>query len=74
MRSTRTAGFHLLAGGLSVLWLLPILLVLTTSVRSFSDIASNGLGALPRVVHSRTVSGRRGATAAAGTRCSTACS
>lgn len=47
MRSTRTFGFHLLAGGLSVLWLLPILLVLTTSVRSFSDIASNGLGALP---------------------------
>ncbi|UOZ08692.1 carbohydrate ABC transporter permease [Amycolatopsis sp. WQ 127309] len=47
MRRTRTAGFHLLAGGLSVLWLLPIVLVLTTSVRKFSDIASNGLGALP---------------------------
>ncbi|MEV6896019.1 carbohydrate ABC transporter permease [Amycolatopsis sp. NPDC051372] len=43
----RTFGFHLLAGGLSVLWLLPIVLVITTSVRSFSDIASNGLGALP---------------------------
>ncbi|MDT7801928.1 MAG: multiple sugar transport system permease protein, partial [Actinomycetota bacterium] len=46
MRRTRTAGFHLLAGGLSVLWLLPIALVLTTSVRTFPDIASNGLGAL----------------------------
>jgi multiple sugar transport system permease protein len=47
VRRTRTFGFHLLAGGLSVLWLLPIVLVLTTSVRTFSDIASNGLGALP---------------------------
>lgn len=46
-RQARTFGFHLAAGGLAVLWLLPILLVLTTSVRSFSDIASNGLGALP---------------------------
>ncbi|MEV0067039.1 MULTISPECIES: carbohydrate ABC transporter permease [unclassified Amycolatopsis] len=46
-RARRTFGFHLLAGGLSVLWLLPIVLVITTSVRSFSDIASNGLGALP---------------------------
>ncbi|MET7990196.1 carbohydrate ABC transporter permease [Amycolatopsis sp. NPDC005232] len=46
-RARRTFGFHVLAGGLSVLWLLPIVLVITTSVRSFSDIASNGLGALP---------------------------
>ncbi|MEU4669318.1 carbohydrate ABC transporter permease [Amycolatopsis sp. NPDC023774] len=46
-RARRTFGFHLVAGGLSVLWLLPIVLVITTSVRSFSDIASNGLGALP---------------------------
>ncbi|MEV4604079.1 carbohydrate ABC transporter permease [Amycolatopsis sp. NPDC049253] len=46
-RQGRTFGFHLVAGGLSVLWLLPIVLVITTSVRSFSDIASNGLGALP---------------------------
>jgi multiple sugar transport system permease protein len=47
VRKTRTAGFHLFAGGLAVLWLLPIVLVLTTSVRSFEDIASNGLGTLP---------------------------
>ncbi|GHJ42421.1 carbohydrate ABC transporter permease [Streptomyces sp. TS71-3] len=49
-----TAGFHLGAGGLSLLWLLPILLVLVTSVRSFDDIAANGLGGLP---HSFTLSG-----------------
>jgi multiple sugar transport system permease protein len=39
--------FHLVAGTLSVLWLLPIALVLLTAVRSFDDIASNGLGDLP---------------------------
>ena len=43
----RGKGFHLVAGTLSVLWLLPIALVLLTSVRSFDDIAANGLGALP---------------------------
>jgi len=47
-RRARTAGFHLVAGGLSVLWLLPIALVLLTSVRTFDDIAANGLGAVPR--------------------------
>ncbi|MET4924494.1 carbohydrate ABC transporter permease [Streptomyces sp. PSRA5] len=49
-----TAGFHLGAGTLSVLWLLPIALVLVTSVRSFDDIAANGLGSLP---HSFTLDG-----------------
>ncbi|QRP46305.1 carbohydrate ABC transporter permease [Amycolatopsis sp. FDAARGOS 1241] len=43
----RTFGFHFVAAGLSILWLLPIVLVITTSVRSFSDIAGNGLGSLP---------------------------
>jgi multiple sugar transport system permease protein len=47
-RRARTAGFHLVAGGLSALWLLPIALVLLTSVRTFDDIATNGLGAAPR--------------------------
>jgi len=47
-RRARTAGFHLVAGGLSALWLLPIALVLLTSVRTFDDIAANGLGAVPR--------------------------
>jgi multiple sugar transport system permease protein len=46
-RRAATAGFHLSAGLLSVLWLLPIVLVLVTSLRSFDDIASNGLGSLP---------------------------
>lgn len=51
-----TAGFHLGAGTLSVLWLLPIALVLVTSVRTFDDIAANGLGGLP---HSFTLDGFR---------------
>ncbi|MBV2354085.1 carbohydrate ABC transporter permease [Streptomyces sp. J2-1] len=46
-RRAATAGFHLGAGLLSVLWLLPIVLVLVTSLRSFDDIAANGLGSLP---------------------------
>jgi multiple sugar transport system permease protein len=33
---------------LAVLWLLPIALVLVTSVRSFDDIAAHGLGSRPR--------------------------
>ena len=47
-RRKRGIGFHVVAGGLLILWLLPILLVLTTSVRSFEDIAANGLGSAPR--------------------------
>jgi multiple sugar transport system permease protein len=47
-RRARTAGFHLTAGLLSVLWLLPIALVLVTSTRSFDDIAAHGMGSWPR--------------------------
>jgi multiple sugar transport system permease protein len=47
-RRTATAGFHLGAGALAVLWLLPIVLVLVTSLRSFDDIAAHGLGSWPR--------------------------
>ncbi|MER5446622.1 carbohydrate ABC transporter permease [Streptomyces sp. NPDC002764] len=47
-RKAATAGFHLGAGVLAVLWLLPILLVLVTSLRSFDDIAAHGLGSWPR--------------------------
>jgi len=43
----RTGGFHLVAGGISVLWLLPILLVIVTSLRTFDDLAANGVGGLP---------------------------
>ena len=46
-RRAATAGFHLGAGTLAVLWLLPIALVLVTSVRSFDDIAAHGLGSWP---------------------------
>ena len=53
-RKVRTAGFHTVAGGISLLWLLPILLVLVTSVRTFDDIAANGIGGLP---HSFSLSG-----------------
>ncbi|MGW6010659.1 carbohydrate ABC transporter permease [Streptomyces sp. NPDC055210] len=46
-RRAATAGFHLGAGTLAVLWLLPIALVLVTSLRSFDDIAAHGLGSRP---------------------------
>lgn len=42
-----TAGFHL-GAALSLLWLLPIALVLVTSLRSFDDIAAHGLGSWPQ--------------------------
>jgi multiple sugar transport system permease protein len=43
----KTFAFHAVAGTLSVLWLLPIALVLLTAIRTFDDIASTGLGSLP---------------------------
>jgi multiple sugar transport system permease protein len=46
-RRAATAGFHLGAGALAVLWLLPILLVVVTSLRSFDDVAAHGLGSWP---------------------------
>jgi multiple sugar transport system permease protein len=53
-RKLNTIGFHTVAGGISLLWLLPILLVLATSVRTFDDIAANGMGSWP---HSFSLSG-----------------
>ncbi|MFJ2650077.1 carbohydrate ABC transporter permease [Streptomyces sp. NPDC087420] len=53
-RAWATVSFHAGAGALSLLWLVPIALVLVTSVRSFDDIAANGLGSLP---HSFTLGG-----------------
>ncbi|MGW5657947.1 carbohydrate ABC transporter permease [Streptomyces humi] len=47
-RRAATAGFHLSAGALAALWLLPIALVLVTSLRTFDDIAAHGLGSRPR--------------------------
>ncbi|WP_370948885.1 carbohydrate ABC transporter permease [Amycolatopsis sp. cg5] len=48
MSKRRTFLFHAGAGTLSVLWLLPIALVLLTSIRSFEDVAANGLGSFPQ--------------------------
>ena len=49
--STRASSgrvFHAVAGTISVLWLLPIVAVLVTAVRSFDDIAANGLASVPQ--------------------------
>jgi multiple sugar transport system permease protein len=43
----RTAAFHTTASIIALLWFLPILLVILTSLRTFDDIAQNGVGALP---------------------------
>ncbi len=47
-RKARTAGFHLTASFLSLLWVGPLVLVAVLSFRSLDDILSNGLMALPR--------------------------
>ncbi len=44
----RTAGFHFTASLISFLWVAPLLLVVVLSFRSFDDVLSNGLMALPR--------------------------
>jgi multiple sugar transport system permease protein len=54
MKRLRTAAYHFFVGGISILWLLPIVLVLLTAFRSFDDIAEHGVGGLP---HSFTLSG-----------------
>ncbi|GAA0687974.1 carbohydrate ABC transporter permease [Streptomyces malaysiensis subsp. malaysiensis] len=46
-RRAATTGFHLGAGALATLWLLPIALVVVTSLRSFDDISVHGLGSWP---------------------------
>lgn len=49
-RSRRVKGswiFHAVMGPIAVLWVLPMVFVLFVAVRSFDDITSNGLGALP---------------------------
>lgn len=43
----RTTGFHLGAGTLAVLWLMPVVLVVLTAFRTFDDLAANGLASLP---------------------------
>jgi multiple sugar transport system permease protein len=55
-RRWATAAFHTSASLISLVWLIPIAVVLATATRSFDDIAANGLGALP---HSFTLGGFR---------------
>jgi multiple sugar transport system permease protein len=43
----RTVGFHTGASALSLLWFLPIALILVISFRSTDDVLGNGLNALP---------------------------
>lgn len=47
-KKARTAGFHLTASFLSLLWVGPLVLVMVLSFRSLDDILGNGLMALPR--------------------------
>ncbi|MCS7483960.1 carbohydrate ABC transporter permease [Umezawaea endophytica] len=44
----REIGYHVTASTISLLWLLPIILVVVTAFRSFDDVARNGVGSLPR--------------------------
>ncbi len=46
-RRPRRWAFHAVMAPLSVLWVLPMVFVVLTAVRSFADITGNGLGALP---------------------------
>jgi multiple sugar transport system permease protein len=46
-RAFGTVGFHVGSSVISLLWFAPILLVLITSLRSFNDIALNGVASLP---------------------------
>lgn len=49
----KTGGYHLAMSIVSFLWIAPILWVVVISLRSFDDVAANGLGSLP---HSFTFS------------------
>lgn len=46
-RAAGTVGYHTAMIVISVLWLLPILIVIVTAFRTFDDIAANGVGSLP---------------------------
>lgn len=47
-REATTAGFHISAAFISLLWVGPLVLVVVLSLRSFDDILGNGIMALPR--------------------------
>lgn len=47
-RAARTAGFHTVAVLISLAWFAPILLILSTSFRTFDDVTSNGIASVPQ--------------------------
>ncbi|MFJ5263130.1 carbohydrate ABC transporter permease [Streptomyces sp. NPDC088387] len=47
-RPPRNLGRHLLLGGVAVLWLIPLLWAVYTSLRSYEDTSSNGYFSWPR--------------------------
>ncbi|TWD11694.1 hypothetical protein FB570_1241, partial [Streptomyces sp. T12] len=47
-RPPRGIGRHALLGGIALLWLIPLLWAVYTSLRSYEDTASNGYFSLPR--------------------------
>ena len=42
--------FHAVMAPVALLWILPLLFVILVSLRSFDDIATNGLGSLPKAL------------------------
>lgn len=47
-KSSRSWVFHAVMTPVTVLWILPLVFVILIAIRSFDDIASNGLGRLPQ--------------------------
>jgi len=47
VRALRTAGFHGSMSVISLLWFAPVLIVLLLSIRTFDDVATNGIAAFP---------------------------
>ena len=47
-RGKRGWVFHAVMGPVAVLWVLPLVFVILVAVRSFDDIAQNGLGTWPQ--------------------------
>lgn len=46
-KTVATAGFHTGAVLISLAWIAPIVLIVITSVRTFGDVAANGIASLP---------------------------
>jgi multiple sugar transport system permease protein len=46
----RTAGYHLVAATVSLVWFAPLALVVVTAFRTFDDVAANGLASIPEAL------------------------